>query len=199
MRLRAALDVGRIEDVSLRHQHRGDAHRNVDVEDPAPRVAVGEPAAEHRAEDRRHHDAEPPEAHRLAALVGRERLEQHRLRQRLQRAAGEALDDAEHHQRRQAPGEAAEEGRDGEAAHRHQQQPLAAEEVGEPAGHRQDDGVRHQVRGERPGGFVDGRRQAAGDVRQRDVDDGGVEDLHEGREHDRDRHQPRVHDRYRRG
>ena len=93
--LRFAPQVRRIEDEQLRHDDRRDADRQVDVEHPAPAVAVGQPAAEHRAEDRRDDDAEAPEAHRLAALVGRERFEQNRLRQRLQRAAGRALHDAE--------------------------------------------------------------------------------------------------------
>ena len=90
--------VRRIEDEQLRHDERRDADRNVDVEDPAPAVVVGQPAAEHRPENRRDDDAEAPEAHRLAAILRRERLEQHRLRQRLQRAAGRALHDAEHDQ-----------------------------------------------------------------------------------------------------
>src|SRR5256885_13338662 len=38
-------------------------------------------------------DAEPPEAHRLAAVVRLERFKEHRLRQRLQRAARRALGD----------------------------------------------------------------------------------------------------------
>src|SRR4030095_10664850 len=40
--------------------------------------------------------------------------------------------------------------------------------------------------------LVDRRRQAARDVRQRHVDDGGVEHFHEGREHDGDRDHPWI-------
>ena len=102
--LHFALQVRRIEDEQLGHDDRRDADRDIDVEHPAPAVAVGQPAAEHRSEDRRGHDAEPPEAHGLAALVRREGFEQHRLRQRLQRAAGRPLDDAEDNQRSQSVG-----------------------------------------------------------------------------------------------
>ena len=91
---RAAHEIRRVEDVRLRHHQREHADWNVDVEHPAPRVVVGEPAAEHRPEDRRDDDAEAPEAHRLAAILRRKGFEQDRLRDRLQRAAGEALEHA---------------------------------------------------------------------------------------------------------
>ena len=74
------------------------AHRQIDVEDPAPTVVIGQPAAEHRTEHGRDHDAESPESHRLAAILWREGFEHHRLRKRLQRAAGRALNHAEEDQ-----------------------------------------------------------------------------------------------------
>src|SRR5581483_4781011 len=45
-----APDVRRIEDEPLRHQRGEQTDRQVDVEDPAPTVAVGDPTAEYRAE-----------------------------------------------------------------------------------------------------------------------------------------------------
>ena len=99
----------------------------VDVEHPAPAVVLGDPPAEHRTEDRRDDDAESPEAHRAAALLRLERLEQHGLRERLQRSAGRALDDAEDHERREVRRDAAEERREREARRRPHQQSLAAE------------------------------------------------------------------------
>ena len=86
--------IGRIEDENLRQDHRDHADRNVDVEDPAPTVVVGEPAAGHRTQHGRDHDAQRPERHRLSALLRRKRLQQDGLRERLQSAAACALNDA---------------------------------------------------------------------------------------------------------
>ncbi len=69
---------------------------------------------------------------------------------------------------------------------------LAAEDAGEPRGHGQDDGVGDEVGGEDPGDFVVGAAEAAGDVGQRDVGDGGVEQLHEGGEGDGEGDDPWV-------
>ena len=57
-----------IEDEERRHHDGGDADGHVDVEDPAPRVAIGKPAAENGAEHGSDDDAESPEAHGLAAV-----------------------------------------------------------------------------------------------------------------------------------
>ena len=80
--------------------------------------------------------------------------------------------------------QAAQERADGEQRHADHVEALAAEQHGEPAAHGQDDGVGNQVGGEHPGGFVDAGREAAGDVRQRDVGDAGIQHLHEGGQHD---------------
>ena len=86
---------------NLRQDEGDNADRHVDVEDPAPTVVVGEPASGHRTEHGRDHDAERPECHRLAALLGRKRFQQDGLRERLQSAAAGALNDAAHNQERQ--------------------------------------------------------------------------------------------------
>ena len=61
---------------------------------------------------------------------------------------------------------------------------LAAEDAGEPRGHGKNDGVGDEVGGEDPGDLVVGAAEAAGDVGEGDVGDGGVEQLHEGSECD---------------
>ena len=73
---------------------------------------------------------------------------------------------------------------------------LAAEQAAEPAGDRQHDAVGDEIGGQRPGRFVVARRQTAGDVRQRDIDDRRVENLHEGRERDDDRDRPGIVPRF---
>ena len=73
-----------------------------------------------------------------------------------------------------------------------QEEALAAEQPGEKAAGRQDDGVGDEIGRDHPGRLVLADAQAAGDVGQRDVGDGGVEHLHEGGERDQDRDQPRI-------
>ena len=65
--------------------------------------------------------------------------------------------------------------------------------IRQPTRNRQHDGVRNQVRRDYPRAFFIGRREIASNVGDGDVDDGGVEDFHEGRQHHRDRDDPRVH------
>ena len=109
------------------------------------------------------------------------------------RAAAGSLQDAgqqDDGKRWRSPAEKAGHGEDDHAEH---QEVLAAEAASEPVRSGQDDGVGHQVAGEDPGGLGVRRREAAGDVGQGHRRDGGVEHLHEGRQHDRCRHQPGVH------
>ena len=191
-RVEKAPEVRRIEDVQLRHDQRDDADREVDVEHPAPAVVLGDPPAEHRAKDWRDNNAESPEAHRAPALLRLERLEQHGLRERLKRSARRALNDAEDHERRQVRSSSAEKRREREARSRPHEQTLAAELARQPAGHRQNNRVGNQIRRQRPRRFVGRCRQIARDVRQRHVDDGGVQHLHEGGEHHRERDEPGI-------
>src|SRR3569833_4339989 len=51
---RYAPNVGRIEDKQRRHDDGRDADGDIDVEDPAPTVGVGEPAAEDWTDDGGH-------------------------------------------------------------------------------------------------------------------------------------------------
>jgi hypothetical protein len=77
--------------------HGADADRQIDQEHPVPGIIVGEPGAQRRAHDRPQHDADAPDRHRRAAFLQRIGVEQHRLRQRHQRRAGHALQQAEQH------------------------------------------------------------------------------------------------------
>ena len=88
--------------------------------------------------------------------------------------------------------QAAQKRADGEQRHADHVEPLAPEQHGEPAAHGQNDGVGDQVRGQHPGGFVDGGRKIAGDVRQRHVGHAGIEHLHEGGQHHRHGDDPRI-------
>ena len=169
-----------------------DADRHVDVEDPAPVVGLGQPAAQGRAQDGADHDAHAPHRHRLAVLLLGIRIEQHGLRQRHQRGAEQALHQAEQHHLGQRAGEAAQHRGAGEARDGDLEQPLAAEPRLEEAGDGRGDGGGHDIGGQHPVDLVDRRRQRALHVGQRHVGDGRVQRLHDGGEHDARRQQDEV-------
>src|SRR3546814_11100423 len=68
------------------------AHGQVDVEHPAPREIIGQPAAERGADDRPEDRAHAPDRHRRAVAFGRIDVEQDRLAHRHERRAENALD-----------------------------------------------------------------------------------------------------------
>ena len=71
--------VPRFADEDQDAEARDYADRQVDVEDPAPTVILGQPAAQHRAEDRPQHDPHAPDRDGLAVPFRRVDLHQHRL------------------------------------------------------------------------------------------------------------------------
>ena len=160
-----------------------DAERKVDVEHPAPAVEVGQIAAERRADHRPHGDAHGEDRHRLGAARERIDVEHRRLRQRRECGAEHALQQAEADQLLQRLCRAAHHRCDGEAGDADDEQPLAAEADGHPADRGGHDGGGDHVGGEHPGDLVVRRRHAALHVGQRDIGDGGVQRLHEHRQH----------------
>ncbi len=186
-------DVRRIVDEAGDEDDRQDADRDVDVEGIAPAEGVGQPAAEGGSEHRGHDDAETIGGHGHGALGGGKALEQDRLRQGLQGASAGSLEHTGQEDDAEGRGRSAEEGGDGEDEDAGEQKALASEAAGKPVAGRQDDGIGDQVAGQHPGGFGVGGREAAGDVGEGHRGDGGVQNLHEGWEHDGNRHQPRVY------
>ena len=69
-----------------------DPDRQIDQEHPAPVVIVGQPAAEHGAQDRADHHAAAEQRHRLAVLLARVDVEQGRLGERHDERAADALE-----------------------------------------------------------------------------------------------------------
>ena len=139
---------------------RDDAERHVDVEDPAPVERIGQPAAEDRPHDRPDHRRHAPHADRLGALFRRIDVEHHRLRQRHQQGAEQALQPARHHHHHQRSGRAAQRRGDGEAADADREQRAAAEPVLEPAGQRRARSPRRGYRRSAPRRRCPGSRSA---------------------------------------
>ncbi len=148
------LDVRRIFDEPHDHQDGQDADGNVDVEGPAPGIGVRQISAESWSKDGRDDHAQREDRQRTAALVGRKTLQQNGLRQGLQRAAAGALDGARDQDGGQAPGRSAGKGRNREDDDAGDEKALASELQREPRTGGQHYGVRYQVTGQDPGGFV---------------------------------------------
>ena len=184
--------VRRVHQDAGGEQHRDDAHGHVDEEDPAPRVVVGDEAAERRADGGRHHHRHSVHRECHAALRGRERIREDRLLGRSEAAPADPLEHAEEDQQPEVRREPAEKRACGEQEHAGQIEALAAHACRYPAADGQHHRVAHQVAGEDPGGFVGAHRQAAGDVLQRYVGDGGVQHLHERRHRHDQRDRPGI-------
>ncbi len=181
-----------VDDEVADHQQRENPHRQIDVEDPAPGVVVGDPAAQRRPQDGRDDNAQAECRHRRAMLFGRESFQQHRLRQRLQASTAEALQHAKEDQRLQAGRHTAEQRTDGEAGNAQHQHAPPPKAHGQPSRHGQNDGVRHQVRGDDPRALFVSRAHIPRHVRDRNVDHSGVEHLHERGQHDSDGDDPGI-------
>ena len=82
-------------------EQRNNADRQIDVEDIAPAVVLGQPAAENRTEHRADHDPDPEQRHGETLPLARIGAEQNGLRERHQRRAERALQHPEHHDFRQ--------------------------------------------------------------------------------------------------
>ncbi len=115
------------------------------------------------------------------------------LGERLQSATGQALQHAKQDQLPQGCSESAAKRGDGESGNAGQQEAFAAHVIREPAGDGQNDGIRDQVGRHHPRALFVGRSEISRDVRDGNIDDGGVEDFHEGRQHHRKRDDPWVY------
>jgi hypothetical protein len=71
------------------------ADRSVDQKAPMPGEIVGQPSAERRPDNRRHHHRDAEQREGLAALGRRERVRQDRLRHRHHAAAPQSLQNPE--------------------------------------------------------------------------------------------------------
>ena len=164
------------------HGERGDADRQVDVEDPAPAQGGGEETAEQRSDHagQSEHGAEQP---LVAAAVARG----HDVADRCHGAdqeppAAESLERAERNQLGQGLSDAAQRRADEEDDQRDLQHDLAAVEVAELAVHRGDRGLGQQVGGHHPRDVAEAA-EVADDGRQRGGHDGLVQRRHQQHQH----------------
>ncbi len=175
--------------------HGEDADRQVDEEHPVPAVVIGEPGAQGRPHDRPEHHADAPDSHGRAALLGRIGIEHDGLRERHQRRAERALQQAEADHLHDRLRESAQDRGHGEPGRANNEQALASEAFGDPADRRGHDRGCDDVGGEHPVDLVERGRKASLHIGQCHVGDGGVQRLHDGRAHRADRHHHPAHAR----
>ncbi len=168
----------------------GDADGEVEVEDPLPAVIVGDVPAERWADDGGEECGHAEEGHGESLFFLGEGVEEDGLGGGLESAAGEALEDAEGDEHVEAGGHSAEGGGEGEDGDGEEEVVAAAEARADPAGDGEDDGVGGEVAGDDPFAVGGGSGEAAGDVAEGDVGDGGVEDFHEGGDDDGEGDEP---------
>ena len=173
------LDPRRIIDQSADQKEGQNADRNVDEEDPAPGIIIGDPTAEGGADRGREDGDETVEGKGLASLLRLEAVGHDGLGHGLHSAAAGSLQDAADEQHGQRRRRAAEEAGDGKNHNAKQEEVAAAHHAGSPCADGQYDCVRDQVAGQHPCALVGRSAQRAGDVGQGHVGDGGVEHFHE--------------------
>ena len=185
-------DVFRVKDELFDHPQGNQAARDVDVENPAPGIIFGEPAAHDRSHHGRQDNAHHISRHGRATLVGRKTFHQNRLRNRLQRAAARALHDGRENQEGKIWRPAARQRCRRENADARHQKPFPSEHGGKPRAGGQDDGVGNEIARLNPRRLRHRGGEIARNVFQRDADDRGVEHFDEGRQNHRERNDPRI-------
>ena len=127
-------------------------------------------------------------------LMGREGLEKDRLGEGLKGAAPRALKDPEEDKALEIPRGAAHEGTEREESNRKDQVAFSPKEPAQPGGDGNDDRIRDKIGSDGPRGLVDTGGEAAADVIKGDIDDRGIDDLDERRQHNRNGNDPPIHD-----
>ena len=185
-------DPGWILDQAADQKEGEYADGQIDVEDPSPRVVVGDPTADRRSEGWRKHGDETIEREGLASFPWFERIRHDGLRHRLEAATSDALKDTCKEQDRECRRDTAKKACSGEDGDAKQKEILAADDTRRPCANRQNDRVGDEIAGENPGSLTGAGTEVAGNVRKGDICDGGIENLHEGSQSNRRRDQPGV-------
>ena len=165
------------------HDERDRAHRQVDPEDERPVHAVGEHAAQHRADDARDHEHD-----RRIALIARPLARRHQvgddgLGDRQDAAAADALQRARRDQRPHGGRQRAGDRTEDEDAHAGQQDAAAAVDVGQLAEQRRHRRRAQEIGRDHPGQALDVAEMNP-DGRQGRGDDGLLQRAQEHGEHD---------------
>ena len=190
-----AAQEGRVIDEFVDERKREQTDRQVDEKNPAPRVVVGNPAADDRTERGGNHDGDSEKCKGGGAFAQRERVGHDGLGHGLHAAAACTLKDAGEEQDRHIGSESAEQRTGDEERDADQEETLTTDGARYPADHGKNDCIGDEVGGQDPGGLILAGSKAAGNVRERDVGDAGVEDLHKRSQCDGDGDDPGIESR----
>src|SRR5258706_4629001 len=136
-------------------QHeRQSANWNVEVENPAPGVAIGDPASQRWTNGRSADGRDSIQREGQPALRGRKRIAQDCLRHRLQAPSERALQDPKQEKKPKAGRDSAEQGTRSEKHNAGQKKALPPKESNQPATCRQNDCIGDQVAGQDPRALV---------------------------------------------
>ena len=168
------------------------ADGQVDEEDPGPGVVVGQPAAEHGRDGGGDDDAQAEDGLHHALLLGGKISSSVAWAVESNAPPPTPLQDAPEDEFTQGTRRAAEEGRQDEQQDGRDQVALAPEPRRQPGGQGQDDDDAEDIAGADPADLVGGRAEVAAHLGQGDVDDGGVQRLHDDGADEADQNDPAV-------
>src|SRR5260370_2108585 len=181
-----------IFDKLIDQYERQNAHRNVDVENPAPRVVVCNPPSQRRTNGRSADGRNSIQRKGQPSLLGSQAIAQDGLRHRLQASSGCALHDSKQQQKPKAVRAPTEKGTDCKKCNADQKEALPPKRCDQPSTQWQNDRIGDQIAGQHPRTLVIVSRQTASDVWQSDIGDAGIEHLHERGQRNRARNDPWV-------
>src|SRR6516165_5103469 len=140
-----ALEIGRVLDEARSEQERENPNWNVDEENPAPAVVVGNPSAQSRADRGSHDDRNTIDCERHAAFGGWKGVRQNGLFTGLEAAPACTLQNTKDNQQRQVRRESAEERTDGEKEDAAHVETLPPDDGRKPSAQRKNDRVRDEI------------------------------------------------------
>ncbi len=171
-------------DDSRRQPQGGEAERDVEDEHPSPRHGGHHESTHDRSEHRPEHHRDADDAHRPSHASGAGCLRDQRHADWHDHAATEALQDAERDEALGRPRRRAQCGGADEQGEREEPHLLAPEPRRGPAGQRDDRRQAQHVARHDPLDRGQGRAEVASQCLDRDAHDRGVEDGHDGTQHD---------------
>jgi len=168
-----------VRDQEQGQRERDHAERQVHGEDRAPAEVADEKAAHRRAGHDRESGDRAVDGEHAAALFGGEERQHQGQPLRREHGGAKSLEPARQNQLRRVLGQGAEAGGDREDDDAHGEEVARTVDVAEPRRADQKDGVEKAVGVQHPQHLVEARVQPAENRRDRDVDDGEVEQGHE--------------------
>ena len=177
---------------SVGEKEREQPDRNINKKYPAPVVIIGDPTSKHRTNCGCGDDGDGVESEGRSTLRRREGVNEDSLLDGREAPAADSLENAGDENDSQTGSDAAKERCDREERDAGHVIVLAAKDAAEPRGHWKNNGVSDQIRGENPCDLVEAAAESTGDIGQRNIGNGGVEQLHEGGQRNCESDDPRI-------